>query len=377
LDRKYELSIKKHGIDSKISINLKKKLDESLDGYNRYTKEIASLAMRHVENQFKGVSLLHNLFEKVKVNEDGIAIKDEKGDFVYEKTKGIIKLEIKDMCDQGVFHGAGNYTYRNNLDKYTSKMRGYEKRKLVTGVLNDKGSPIFCDDYYDIDKPVRHFLSAFYEDIKNLSMPTPYIKNCLLRPKEFVKYYDKTFQYTNLYPGETFFKLQTPCLYNMRHVFRTHKQFKTWKKRELALKNKTGGLGFTIYFMDDNGNTNMDEMNKKMDELIRGGMLDPNEYFRHHYNHKRDLRLIENKKLKNLIDDRIKLINTTKRTLRIMLVGVENYVLENKKRIVKGKIYLKDNVVEEENLDDFDGDLFYENNADKYSDDRDFRGLGF
>jgi len=339
-----------------------KQLDKSLEGLNKFLKTINQLALDHVKNQFDKVDLFNGDFEKLKTDENGIAIKDFKGEYVYETVKGLIEFEVKNICDWSVFHGSADYMYNNIINKLTTKMRGYESKKGFLSVSLTDNEFIYNENYYNDIPPTQRFLSDIKENPNSVSIPRPYFKQAILKINEYKKNYKRMWEKTFLLPGNTIYKFMTIPIYSMRHKFKDYKQHKAWMKYQNMLKRRGGGLSFEQFYLNDDGTIRYKDMVEDIDKHIRNGVINPADVYDKDNNFFRNMKLKKNEKKYKIILEHIKLTTTMKNLSRIMTIGLYEYFLENMKREKDGIIILRNTLKNSSSdyADDYD-------NLNKYS----------
>jgi hypothetical protein len=367
-------SIYELGESHPTSIILEKEIKVSLKGEEDFKKRIAFLSSRHLKKQYHNVDVFSGKFNKIKVDEDGIAFKNDDGSYVYEDSKGLVSFEVKNFCHQVGLHATANYRYLNHIDEITAKMRSFEGKKAVTALLQDDSGVYFCEKYYN-KTPIDEFLGNIYSDTNVVPVLPPYVEKSIVKIKDWRNNCENYYFYTNLLPGETKYKLKMFSVYSMCHRFLNHEQSKNWKKYHQKLKDKYGGLGLEIFFMyvkDGLGFVTLDNMYKVIDELIIKGVMNPAEYFDKHRNRIRNLK--RNDPLKKFLDKHIEKIKSGKNMIRIMNVGIHRFFEENSKKTDDGFFHLKNSFLSENLTDDLEGFDYRQNDdqVDKYSDCHEF-----
>jgi hypothetical protein len=315
--------------------------DNSMGGLNKFLKVINQLALDHVKKEFSEIDLFNGEFEKLKVNDEGIAIKDFKDDYIYKKVKGLIEFEVKNICDWSVFHGSADYMYNNPTNNLTTKMRGYESKRGLLAVIMEHNEFIYDEKYYNDISPTQRFLNDIKDNHNSVSIPLPYFKQAILKPKEYKKNYKRLWEKTVIFPGNTIYKFMTIPIYSMRHKFKDYEQHKSWIKQQNMLKRRGGGLGFEQFYLNDDGTIRYKDMLEDIDKHIRNGVVNPASVFDKDNNFFRDIKYKKNEKKYKIILEHIKLTTTMKNLCRIMTIGLYEYCLENMKSKKDGMFILR------------------------------------
>ena len=148
------------------------------------------------------------------------------------------------------------------------------------------------------------------------------IKTSILKPAQFSKEFNKTFQYSNLKPGDDFMEIVRIPILTMRFKFQSLKQHKNWLKYYNALKRKYC-LSFEIYYINNDGTINYKKMMYEIDKYISEGVINPKKIYDKYNNLKRDIQ-------KNVyIQNYINLINWLKNVVRLSIIGKNKYIIEN------------------------------------------------
>lgn len=316
-------------------------LDKELVGLKSFIKTINKLALDHVKTQFPDNDLFNGEFEKVKTDNNGLTILDFKGEYVYEKVKGILEFEVKNICDWAVFHGSADYMYNNTTNNRTTKMRGYESKKGLLAVRVESDKIIYDEKYYNDISPTERFLDDIRLNPNNVSIPLCYFKPSILKINEYKKNFKRLWAHTYLCPGDTIFKFMTIPIYSMRHKFQTYKQHKNWQKYQNMLKRRGGGLGFEQFYLNDDGTIRYQDMVEEIDKHIRNGVLNPVNVFDKNNNFFRDMKYKKNEKKYQIILNHIRLTTTMKNLNRIMTIGITQFCIENTKEEKNGMIILR------------------------------------
>jgi hypothetical protein len=329
------------GEKDKRTIEAKILLDDGLDGLNKFLSRINYLALEHVKSQFPKVDLFNGEFEKIKVDEKGLAITDFKGDFIYETVNGLLEFEVKNLCNSSIFHGSANYMYNNTTDNKTIKMRGYESKKEVIAVRLEDDKLVYNPNYYNEISATERFLTDLKDNPNNVSIPLSYIKTAILKISEYQNNYNSMWQYSSILPGDTYYKVICIPIYSMRHKFLSHAQHIAWQKYQNSLKRRGAGLGFEQFYLNDDGTIRYQDMVTEIDEHIRNGVMNPARIFDKNNNFFKVMRYKKNQSKYKVILNHLKLTSTIKNTCRIMNIGVHQFIHENLKKETKDKMILR------------------------------------
>ena len=331
LETIYNDLVNELGDEHQKTIDAKILYEKEILGLKAFKDKINKIVVEHVKETFPKVDLFNGTFNKCKTDDKGIALKDDKGNYIYEDMTGLFEFEVKNMCSYAVFHGSADYMYENTSNKKTIKMRGYESKKEIISCYLENGELIFDDNYYNETSPVDKFLTDLKYNPESVIIPRPYIKSSILKPAEYKKNYKKIWQYSSCYPGSDYYKVVTIPIYSLRHKFKTYAQHKAWIKYQNVLKRKYGGLGFEVYYINQEGTINYKKMVEEIDKYICDGVMKPREVFDKDWHFERDLTLEKNKIIRDTIQNHITLTKTIKNICRIMTIGVHQYILENAK----------------------------------------------
>jgi hypothetical protein len=363
-----ELMWGKDHVDTKKSGVL---LDDEMVGLKKLMKQINVLVIAHVRKTFPKVELFNGIFNKCETDEYGIAEKDIDGNYIYEEVIGLFEFEVKNLCSKAIFHGSADYLYINTADEKTIKMRGYDHSKDITSIYLQNNRLEFDDMYYLKDTPVDMFLTSLQTNSEAVPIPRPYIKPCILKPAGYRKDYHCTWSKSHITAGSTYYKVVTIPIHSLRYKFLTYKQHLAWVKYEKELKRKNGGLGFEVFYINQDGTINYKKMVEEIDYHIRNGVMFPRKVFDKNMNFYRDLKYIKNKHVQETIYNHISLVNTGKRYCRGLIIGAKELQLEDaKKSCDDGTVIMRKipKYIKTEHHD------FYEH-VNKYSNDNEYRDI--
>ena len=307
-----------HEFTKQKEIELKPFDEEIKKLFNKLNK----LVINHIKKIFPNNDLFNGEFEKVKVDENGLAIKGLNNNYIYEKVIGIFNFEIKNMCNSVSFHGSADYMYTNLKKEITTKMRGYDVKPNIVAWKLENNQLIYDTNYYNEKPPIQRFLEDLQNRPESVRIPLPFTKTSILKPAQFSKEYNKTFQYTDIKCGDDFMEVVRLPILTMRFKFQSLKQHKNWLKYYNALKRKYG-LSFEIYYINSDGTINYKKMMYEIDKYISEGVLNPKKIYDKFNNLKRDIQ-------KNVyIQNYINLINWLKNIVRLTIIGKNQYIKEN------------------------------------------------
>ena len=178
----------------------------------------------------------------------------------------------------------------------------------------------------------------------------------IIKTKDFLQSYLKTYRWTNLTFGESSHKIVVKPLFEISgYKFRTKEQYRTWSKFHDQLKNRYF-LTFELFFLNEDGTCNVKLMNETIDNMIRQGVINPR------LGDKtlgiKGLDPYNNlcRKITNSTKIYIESIKQAKRYHRLMLVGINKYLFEYDKK----KNDNLEAIIYEHEIDYYD--------TDKYSD---------
>jgi hypothetical protein len=325
-------------------------------------EKINQLVLEHIQKQFPKNDLFNGYFKKVKIFDNGLGIKGENNQYILEDVKGLFKFEVKNMCDYVSFHGSADYIYENIKGEWVIKMRGYEtKKEVIAWQLDEKGVLAPHINYYNDISPVERFLRDIRQNPESVKLPLPYTKSAILKTAEYSNNFNKTYSYADISPGHDYFEVIRIPVLTMRFKFLNSEQHKNWISYYNRLKRRYGGLSFEVFYMNNDGTINYARMIEEIDEYITKGIMNPKKIYDKSDHLKRNL--AKNKH----VQDYIKLITALKDLMRVMLIGVGQFLNESYKL---SKSLLKRKPLQSINIKEFD--LTYEH-LNKYSNDNEFR----
>lgn len=292
-------------------------------------KKINELTLKHIQKIFSRNELLNEEFDK--------HIKIENNETFFQKCKGIIAFETKNIANSATFHGSADYHYLTNdkNDKPIYKKRGSDikDKKIIAWSLDKNQSLKENIEHYQDKNPLHYYFDQINKNPSavDLKLIPPFTKPSILKIAEFRKLYNKTYQHTNLCPGDEFYKVVQIPLLTMRFKFISLEQKKIWMKRHNNLKNIFGGLSFEAFYTDKNGICNYQQMLIDLDKHITQGILDPFKIYNPNNNLMRD----KHKKYPYAVKH-TELMRQLKEHNRLCLVGIEEFAKEKFKILKNG-----------------------------------------
>ena len=326
-----------------------------------FTK-INKLVFNHIRKIFPNNDLFNSKFEKVKTDANGIGIKDQSGKYVYETKIGVFSFEVKNLCNDISFHGSADYMYTNLKGELTTKMRGYDVKPNVVAWRVENNNLVHDTNYYNVIPPIQRFMEDLLINPEKVKIQPPFTKTTILKPAQFSKEFNKTFQYCNLKCGDDFMEIVRLPIYTQRFKFQTLKQLKAWTRYYNSMKRRYCGLSFELFYLNKDNTINYQKMIFEVDKYISDGIINPQKIYDKYGNLKREM--LKNKFIQNYIQ----LINWLKNLVRFTIIGGKQFIIENYKLETAGLIYK----AKKQNHYTIP---FYNsyNNLNTYSDDKAFR----
>jgi len=321
----YNHYVEFYGKNHKKTIKQKEELDLLEDKIKELFNKINDLVINHIRKVFPNNNLFNGKFQKIKVDKNGIAIKDENNKYIYEYVTGIFKFEVKNLCNNLGFHGSADYIYENIKDETTIKMRGYDVKPNVVSWYLNNDNLIHDTDYYNEIPPINRFMNDLRTRPENVPIPRPFIKTSILKTAQFSKEYNKTWQYSDIKCGDDFMELIRIPIFTLRFKFLSLKQQKSWVRYFNKLKRRFEGLSFEIFYINNDGTINYKKMMYEIDKYISEGVMNPKKIFDKSDHLFRDIQ--KNQHVLNYM----KLIRYLKNMVRISIIGVGQFITENSK----------------------------------------------
>ncbi|NER28650.1 MAG: hypothetical protein F6J89_13705 [Symploca sp. SIO1C4] len=238
--------------------------DGELVGKGAKNPLIAKLAMKHLQQLFPGMSVLHAQTQEIQIK-DGLPTRVPR--------TGQFGFEVKDCYKSMVAHGTANYRLEDFKGNVVLKARGYEgKAKHIT--LNTDGEVI---DRYSDKTPIGDLLSQLQTNPDRVVRQQVAIKTGILKPSEYLES-QKRYDALKLMPGDNRTKSFLTGEFSMtQFTFKTHEQYATWKKQIEKLKKKTG-QSIEAFFLNQDGSLNYTLMIQTIDRMIEEDVLEPVKY---------------------------------------------------------------------------------------------------
>lgn len=307
------------------TLNKKNELEDLENKIKELFNKINELVINHIRKVFPNNDLFNGIFQKIKVDKNGIAIKDENNKYIYEDVTGIFKFEVKNLCNNLGFHGSADYIYENIKDETTIKMRGYDVKPNVVSWYLENDNLIHDTDYYNEIPPINRFMNDLRTRPENVPIPRPFTKTSILKTAQFSKEYNKTWQYSDIKCGDDFMELIRIPIFTLRFKFLSLKQQKSWTRYFNKLKRRFEGLSFEIFYMNNDGTINYKKMMCEIDKYISNGFINPKKIF-----DKSD-HVFRNIQKNQHVLSYMKLIKYLKNMVRISIIGVDQFINENSK----------------------------------------------
>ena len=350
-----------YGENHNQTINKKKELEDLEEKIKELFNKINELVINHIREVFPNNDLFNGKFKKIKVDKNGIAIKDKNNKYIYEDVTGIFKFEVKNLCNNLGFHGSADYIYENIKDETTIKMRGYDVKPNVVSWYLENDNLVHDTEYYNETPPINRFMDDLRTRPENVPIPRPFTKTSILKTAQFSKQYNKTWQHSNIKCGDDFIELVKIPIFTLRFKFQSLKQQKSWVRYFNKLKRRFEGLSFEIFYMNEDGTINYKKMMYEIDKYISEGVINPKNIF-DKSNH-----LFRNSQKNKYILDYMKLSRYLKNLVRISIIGVCQFITENSKLSIDGLslIWKKPKYMDKNHYNSFD-------DVNTYSDDKAF-----
>jgi len=212
--------------------------------------------------------------------------------------------------------------YTNLKGETTTKMRGYDVKPNVVAWKLENNKLIPDTDYYNEKQPIQRFLEDLQYRPESVRIQPPFTKTSILKPAQFSKEYNKTFQHTDLKCGDDFMEIVKLPIFTLRFKFQTEKQLKAWTRYYNSLKRRYG-LSFEIFYLNTDGTINYKKMMYEIDKYISKGIIYPQSIY--------DKNEHLNREMKNnkYVQENIYLINWLKNLVRFTIVGGKQFITEN------------------------------------------------
>jgi hypothetical protein len=230
-------------------------------------KLIEKAATEHPRRIWKNNQLLNGFYFILEKTHNGIK--------KYQLQQGLHSIEIKKPLIGVTFQGQGNYHTIDSNNEENTKRRGYEslKKKHTAFYFNEDKTKIITDtEYYKKESPATKGMKANQKKYQHFH---PFIKSQIIKPKAYQKNRNKWIHSSYL-PGEECLKVSFMRPLSLsQFTSLSDKQRNAWIKADNAMK-KQYSYGLELYFLNNDKKTfNIDKMNKKFDEMICAGIVNP------------------------------------------------------------------------------------------------------
>ena len=219
---------------------------ESIDKQS-FIEELNYYSLFHLQFIFPGVDVLHKPSKDVYGNE----------------RIGQFEFEVKDIYNKGTFHGSGNY-YLTNERYEKIAMRSYKK--------GDKKSIVFNDGELS-EKVVVNPAETFLKSLQHpdcIERSDVFLKNRILKIGDYRNNFLKWSE-TRAFPGCTILESRLLKEFSLgQFTFNTYHQYKSWERQMTGLIRKYY-QSYEMFFLDDNGCLNYQEMVETIEKAIRAG----------------------------------------------------------------------------------------------------------
>ncbi|WP_413176512.1 hypothetical protein [Anabaena azotica] len=214
----------------------------------RSQKVINIYAMKHLQNQFPNVDVLH------KTSFD-----------VYGKErKGLYEFEVKSFYDNGTFHATANYSLsQNGNTRYA--MRSYQKHEHNKLIKSNENISIVGTDY----NPSREFLENLKKPY-NLQRSNVFVRRKILKLGDYKKNYKK-WRETDIFPGMTVENSSLLREFSLtQFTYQSWTQYDSWRKEYQKLIKKYG-QSYEMFFINLDGTLDYQAMIENIYLKIRNG----------------------------------------------------------------------------------------------------------
>jgi hypothetical protein len=326
----YNNHVKMFGENDKRTLEKNNELSLLEDKIKELYNKINQLVIRHIRKVFPNNDLFNGTFKKIKVDKNGIAIRDNKNNYIYENAIGVFNFEVKNFCNDISFHGSADYLYKNIKDEEVIKMRGYDVKPNVVSWTLENNNLVSDTNYYNEIAPINRFMKDLQERPENVRIPRPFTKSTILKTAQFSKEYNKTWRHANTKCGDDFIELVKIPIFTLRFKFQSIKQQKSWNRYYNKLKRRFEGLSFEVFYMNKDGTINYEKMMREIDQYISKGIINPKDIYDKSNHLFRDINKHNYNKNQHILNY-MKLIRNLKNLVRITVVGAGQFLKENSK----------------------------------------------
>lgn len=231
-------------------------LENNIIGHTDSHQWIEEKSWQHLQKTFPNLSILHR----------------ETTDFKGNKRIGMFSFEVKNVYTSATFHGTANYYLQGKADN-NLKMRSYESKKLHERYSIDSNNELIRLETGEKLSPSEEFLMNLFNNQNSLNRQLPFLKTGILKCGDYRNNYESRYKETNLIPGDTIYKSGMLREFSIsQFTFQTRKQYESWTK-ELERLKRHYGQSYEMYFTDNEGNLNYQEMIQAIDTAIAEGKL--------------------------------------------------------------------------------------------------------
>lgn len=311
------------------------------DEFNEHTikNKISELCIAHVQKCFPKVKFINEDYRCFKINELGKVIFDNENKIEYTTQKGMFDIEVKNIVNKLYVSGMSNYMFYDYKEKQVIKTRSWETkkddndflRKEHTAILNSKNNLFeLCELTY-----LKTAITEKYFNLRNINQEAvpliePAFIPTILKTKDYIKKYESTYKYNPLIRvGSTVYKLVKKLYFEISQFHFLYKeQYISLEHLNTKLKREHG-LGIEIFFINKDNTINVKKMNEVINDMINNEVidflkgnkkisgLDPHNHI--------------NRKIPDKIKEYVKRLEHAKDYLRILNVGIVQFINENGK----------------------------------------------
>ena len=326
-----------------------------------YKKIIAELALEHIQRCFSKNRLMNELHRHLTFKNLNVDDEEITPEYIYQK--GGFTLEIKDILRKVAFTGMTNYSYTNWKGEVKTKNRSFETKKNDKGevikphiafFLDVKGKLYLDEDFYKYTSPSEMVFKALENDPERVPLIPPFALNTLIKTKDWVMSYDKTYKWSSLNFGDSSYKIAMKSLFELSAFkFKNKEQAQSWLKAHGKLKKKYH-VTFERYFMNEDGTCNVKLMNDVIDKMISQGVVNPIKGLPSKNIKGLDSHYNFSKKNINRLKLYIGTIEQAKRFHRLSIIGLHKFLHES----TRPKKDYGERVIYDEDIDYYDVDKY-------------------
>jgi hypothetical protein len=147
-------------------------------------------------------------------------------------------------------------------------MRSYTPREHTSFEVAADDLQVLREDYH----PSNEFLAMLQENPLKVKRSEVYINSRILKIRDWRRNYT-SWQYSHAFPGCT---VENAALLRelslSQFTFKTHEQYKAWSK-EFDILRRRYGQSYEMFFVDDEGYLNYQQLVNEVDAAIRAGKM--------------------------------------------------------------------------------------------------------